>query len=180
VAELSGALKEARPLQEPRQDGSAAGLATSPAATLRPQQVPLAPTAAELLEELRRHSDALSLLPRTLLEIARDVSQVLEEVRVQGSREGPGLSDLLEEIRAAAPPKELAPLLRELYAGGARSRRAGSPGLDSPLELDLSPVLEEIRRSSAQLVTQEVLHEQVSQEILREVQRLGQLQAAWC
>merc|ERR1719291_813323 len=100
VAELSSALKGARPLQEPR-------------------QVPLAPAAAELLEELRRHSDALSLLPRALVEIARDVSQVLEEVRVQGAREGPGLSDLLEEIRSAAPPKELAPLLRELCAGGA-------------------------------------------------------------
>ncbi|CAK0858583.1 unnamed protein product [Prorocentrum cordatum] len=180
VAELSGALRDAR-------DASAGGLAAPPAATLRPQQTPLSPTAAELLEELRRHSDALGLLPRVLQEIARDVSQVLEQVRVQGARES-DLLDLLEEVRAAAPPEELVPLLRELCAGGAQAAggsrgrpasalEAVSPSL--PSAPDFSPVLEEIRRASAQLVTQEVLHEQVSQEILREVQRLGQLQASW-
>ncbi|CAK0858589.1 unnamed protein product [Prorocentrum cordatum] len=161
VAELSGALRDAR-------DASAGGLAAPPAATLRPQQTPLSPTAAELLEELRRHSDALGLLPRVLQEIARDVSQVLEQVRVQGARES-DLLDLLEEVRAAAPPEELVPLLRELCAGGAQAAggsrgrpasalEAVSPSL--PSAPDFSPVLEEIRRASAQLVTQEVLHEQ--------------------
>merc|ERR1719221_760899 len=54
VAELSGALRDARPLQD---GGSAAGLGAPPAVTLRPQQVQLPPTAAELLEELQRHSE---------------------------------------------------------------------------------------------------------------------------